>query len=230
MELDGIFLDMYGTITTGDREAVEAVCVDVVRDTGAAISPHELAITWGNQFFGSLDLCNGDDFITLFEIERRTLTDTMKSLGHDVNPDPYCLKLQHYWRNPPLQPEAARFFGELKIPVCIVSNADHEDVVQVVEKNGLAVDHIVTSESARSYKPDRRIFESALELTGWRRDRVIHVGDSLHSDVGGAITMGIRNVWINRTGRIHDIGTHTADHEAASLDGIFSAIGVTPAA
>lgn len=220
MELDGIFLDMYGTITSGDRAAVEAVCVDVVRDTGLDLAPHELAIFWGERFFAFLDKCNGSDFLTLFEIERRTLTDTMHALGVSVNPDPYCLKLQHYWRNPPLQPEAVEFFNSIRYPICIVSNADHEDVVQVVKLHGLRVDHIVTSESARSYKPDKAIFESALQTTGWRRERVIHAGDSLHSDVGGAMAMGIRNVWLNRSHRIHDIGTHTADHEVADLMGL----------
>lgn len=217
MELDGIFLDMYGTLTSGDRDAVESVCVDIVRDTGVAMSAHELSITWGERFFNYLDFCNGDDFKTLMDVERQTLRDTMSQLGVRIDAEPYCIKLQSYWQNPPLQPEVMEFFEKVKYPVCIVSNADHEDVLTVVNRLGLPVEHIVTSESTRSYKPDRRIFEAALELTGWRRDRVLHAGDSLHSDIGGAMIAGIRNVWVNRAHRIHDIGAHTPDHEVANL-------------
>jgi FMN phosphatase YigB (HAD superfamily) len=48
-------------------------------------------------------------------------------------------------------------------------------------------------------------------VTGWRVDRVIHVGDSLHSDVGGARKLGIRTAWVNRAERITDIGTDVPD-------------------
>lgn len=217
MELDGIFLDMYGTLTTGDRDAVEAVCTDIVRDTGVTISAHELSITWGERFFHYLDFCNGENFKSLMDVERETLRDTMIQFGVSIDPEPYCLKLQAYWRDPPLQPEVRQFLDEVKFPICIVSNADHEDAVAVVKRHGLRVDHVVTSESSRSYKPDRRIFETALEVTGWRRERVLHAGDSLHSDIGGAIVAGLKSVWINRARRIHDIGTHTADFECADL-------------
>ncbi|MBX3396110.1 MAG: HAD family hydrolase [Phycisphaerae bacterium] len=222
MELDGIFLDMYGTLTSGDRDAVERVCTEVVRDTGVKLSAHELAIAWGDRFFHFLDFCNGAEFMTLLDVERRTLVDTMAQLGVAMDPEPYCLMLQEYWRSPPLQPDAKAFLESVKFPVCIVSNADHADAEAVVATHGLRVDHIVTSESTRSYKPDRRIFEAALAQTGWRRDRVIHAGDSLHSDVGGAMVAGIRSVWINRSHRIHDIGTHTPDHEFDDLMGLAS--------
>ena len=70
---------------------------------------------------------------------------------------------------------------------------------------------MVSSESARSYKPEPRIFEAALALTGWSADRVVHVGDSLHSDIGGAHAAGLKAAWVNRTCRISDIGTGQPD-------------------
>ena len=225
MELDGVFLDLYGTLTAGDRDAVEAVCADVVRDTGVSISAHELSITWGERFFHFLDFCNGDDFKTLFEVEIKTLTETMAALGVEMDPMPYCRKLQRYWRDPPLHPESKAFLESFRYPVCIVSNADRADAEAVVTNHGLRIDHLITSEDARSYKPDRRIFETALSTTGWRRERVMHVGDSLHSDVGGAIVAEIRSGWLNRAHRIHDIGTHSPDHEFEDLHGLAALVG-----
>ncbi len=220
IELDGVFLDLYGTLTSGDRDAVESVCGDIVRDCGLSLSARELSVTWGERFLNYLDFCNGDDFMPLYDVELKTLRETMTALGVEVDGVPYAMSLQAYWRSPPLQPEAKAFVESFRFPICIVSNADHADAVAVLASHGLAVDHVVTSESTRSYKPDRRIFDAALEETGWRRDRVMHVGDSLHSDVGGAIVAGIRSGWVNRTHRIHDIGTHTPDHEFSDLDGL----------
>ncbi|MBI5762928.1 MAG: HAD-IA family hydrolase [Planctomycetes bacterium] len=227
IELDGIFLDMYGTLTAGDRQAVEAVCETIVRDTGIDLSAHELSITWGERFFHCLDFANGDQFMTLADLERKTLTDTMSALGVKLDPEPYVASLMHYWRNPPLQPDVNEFLGAIRFPICLVSNADRDDAVAALSHNGITLDHVVTSEDARSYKPDREIFEMALGETGWRRDRVIHVGDSLHSDVGGAIIAGIRSGWVNRAHRIHDIGTHTPDFEFADLMGLAALLSPT---
>lgn len=220
MELDGVFIDFYGTLTGGDRAAVEAVCERIVRDTSVPISAYELSVTWGERFFHALDFANGDGFLTLFDVEIKTLRETMRELGREVDAEIYARQLKQYWENPPLQPEVKAFLAAIKYPLCIVSNADRSDIDEALSRNGISVDFIVTSEEARSYKPDRRIFEMALELTGWRRERVFHIGDSLHSDIGGAIIAGIRNGWLNRAHRIHDIGTHQPDHEFADLLGL----------
>ncbi|MFH1418576.1 MAG: HAD family hydrolase [Planctomycetota bacterium] len=218
MELDGVFMDLYGTLTSGDREAVEETCAAIVRDTGAPLTPGELSIVWGERFLRATESCNGDAFETLFELEQRTLVETMDELGLTVDPEPYARMLVAYWRNAPLQREAAEFLSRFEHPIFIVSNADQADAESVLSRHDIRLKGILTSESARSYKPDRRIFEIALEQTGWRRDRVMHVGDSLHSDVGGALAADIRSGWLNRTHRIHDIGIHEPDHEFADLN------------
>ena len=46
------------------------------------------------------------------------------------------------------------------------------------------------------------IFETALKLSGYRRDQVIHVGDSVTSDVKGAKSAGIRPVLVDRKGKL----------------------------
>lgn len=220
LELDGVFLDMYGTLTAGDRQAVESACADIVRDTRVAMSAYELSVTWGERFFHALDFCNGPNFITLADLERKTLIETMAVLGVTVDPEPYVHSLMEYWRNPPLQPDVKQFLAEIRCPICLVSNADHDDAAAALARHNIKLDHLITSEDARSYKPDREIFEMALRVTGWRRDRVIHVGDSLHSDVGGAMVAGLRSGWVNRAHRIHDIGTHEPDYEFEDLIGL----------
>ncbi len=65
-------------------------------------------------------------------------------------------------------------------------------------------------------KPDRRIFELALDRSGCDPSQVVHVGDSLQSDVRGANGIGIRSVWLNRDGAANDTSIKP-DHEICDL-------------
>ena len=49
-------------------------------------------------------------------------------------------------------------------------------------------------------KPDREIFDAAVEHTGVAHARVLHVGDDPHTDVHGAHQAGMQAAWVNRKG------------------------------
>ncbi len=217
MNLDGVFMDMYGTLTTGDRAAVESVCALLVHDFDLKMTAHELSITWGNRFFEAMDATAHTAFETLLAIEARTLKETMHELGITMDPLPYAQRLSEYWRSPPLQPEVPTFLADFPLPICIVSNADTADVAAALTQHDIRLAGVVTSEDTRHYKPDPRIFDIALRTMGWDRNRVLHVGDSLHSDVGGARAASITSVWVNRAHRIHDVGQHEPDHALGDL-------------
>lgn len=57
-------------------------------------------------------------------------------------------------------------------------------------------------------KPDRRIFEMALQRAGIAPECAIHVGDSLEADVGGAKTVGITPVLVDRNNRHAQVNCH----------------------
>ncbi|MDE2786900.1 MAG: HAD family hydrolase [Chloroflexota bacterium] len=65
-------------------------------------------------------------------------------------------------------------------------------------------------------KPDPRIFELALGKCGCDPTQVVHVGDSLQSDIVGANGCGIRSVWLNADGVANNSGV-TPDHEIGDL-------------
>jgi putative hydrolase of the HAD superfamily len=62
-------------------------------------------------------------------------------------------------------------------------------------------DFIAASARIGFEKPDRRIFEWALEQAAVPPASVIHVGDHLDADVEGALAVGIGGVLIDRAGR-----------------------------
>jgi 2-haloacid dehalogenase/putative hydrolase of the HAD superfamily len=87
--------------------------------------------------------------------------------------------------------------------VCLVSDIDRADLVVALAHHGLAdrFTAIVTSEDARAYKPRPEPFTTALDALGLAPHEVAHVGDSLTRDVGGAASLGIPAIWVNRAGR-----------------------------
>ena len=84
---DALFIDFYGTITSGDRRAVEEVSWRVVADLHLSLSAERFAIEWGKEFFAATDRRNHERFGTLFEIECDSLCATVAGLGvHDFDP------------------------------------------------------------------------------------------------------------------------------------------------
>lgn len=59
---------------------------------------------------------------------------------------------------------------------------------------------IISSEIAKACKPNRLIFEKALEISGVKPDEAIHIGDSITSDVEPAKEIGITPIYISRKG------------------------------
>ncbi len=215
--VDAIFIDFYGTVSSGDREIVEQVCSRVVEDLDLPMSASEFAIEWGEHFFAMLDLSNRSGFRTLHECELVSLGLMFQSRDRQVDPAPYVADLEAYWAAPPLYDDALEFLAGASLPICCVSNADTAPLHQAIEKHGLKFDAVVSSEDAKCYKPGAGIFDRALDALNVSADRVVHVGDSLHSDIDGAQQRGIQAVWLNRQSRIHDIGIASPDHTISLL-------------
>lgn len=213
----GIFLDFYGTVASGDVQAVEAVCQEVIDDYGLAAEAPQLAVQWGLRYFKAIEAAGCGTFQCLKQIEADTLVETLEPLTGRIGVDKYIRHFNNYLARPTVYEEVGEVLAALSVPICIVSNADEHELQAALDHHGLGFDFVVSSEFSRSYKPDARIFETALQLTGWSPEAVVHVGDSLHSDVGGAQRVGLKTAWINRTCRISDIGTAQPDYTWSDL-------------
>jgi putative hydrolase of the HAD superfamily len=66
------------------------------------------------------------------------------------------------------------------------------------------VDGVVTSAEAGAAKPDRRLFDAALERVRCPTERALYVGDSPAADVGGARAAGLHAVLLRRHGERPD--------------------------
>jgi len=80
----------------------------------------------------------------------------------------------------------------------VITNGPEFSQIPKIERVNLAdyVDHIIIGGQEPEEKPARSIFDKALGLANCEAHEVIHVGDSLASDIAGALNSGITSVWI----------------------------------
>ena len=109
--------------------------------------------------------------------------------------------LFEHWQSPPAFEDSGDFLARCPVPVYIVSNIDRVDISAAIRRHNFSAAGVFTSEDAKSYKPRPELFRLALAETGLAPGEVIHIGDSLSSDVGGAAPLGISALWLNLNSR-----------------------------
>ncbi len=214
---EALFIDFYGTIAAGDSEAVEAACERIVNELPVPITARDFAVRWGKRFFKTVEHSNHESFQTLSRCVLVSLEDSLREFAGEVDGTRFLDGLEAYWRAPTLHDDVLDLLAGIDLPVCCVSNADSKHLCAAMELHGLRLDCVVASQDVRCYKPDPGIFKHALKTMGVDPARTLHVGDSLHSDVGGAARLGIKTAWLCRKRRTHDIGTTKPDFTIAKL-------------
>lgn len=82
----------------------------------------------------------------------------------------------------------------------------------------------VFSDEVRARKPDRRMFETALEALRLPPETVVHIGDDVAADVEGARAAGLRAVWFN-TGLWPGAKADRADAEIRDHEELLDVLG-----
>ncbi len=86
------------------------------------------------------------------------------------------------------------------LALAVVSNGSERELAHVMGRCGLdwdLFDAVVGADTFSSDKPDRRIFEGALERLGVSAAEAVFVGDKPETD-GGAANVGMRFIWLDR--------------------------------
>ena len=122
-------------------------------------------------------------------------------------------------------PESVAVLRRLKalgLKLYVVSNWDIL-LAEVLEALGWMqyFEGIVASALLGVEKPDPRIFEEALRISGVRRERVIHVGNDPVADIRGAVAAGIDTVLVDREG---DIDAPEATFVIPDLNGLLEIV------
>ena len=211
------FLDFYGTVVHEDGEVVKKIS-QLIYETGKAESPSEVDSFWLKDFQNLFNNSYGNRFETQRVLEKKSIKHTLEKFASNENIDRLSNYMFEHWVKPPIFEESKKFFEVSPLPIYIVSNIDTNDILRAVEFHQLSPSGVFTSEDAKAYKPRKELFELALNTTGLRADEVIHIGDSLSSDVKGASSVGIKAIWLNRFNKENLCGVDSITDLLEALD------------
>ena len=215
--IKAFFLDFYGTVVHEDGEVVKKIS-QLIYETGKAESPSEVDSFWWKDFQNLFNNSYGNTFETQRALEKKSIKQTLEKFASNENIDKLSNYMFEHWVKPPIFEESKKFFEISPLPIYIVSNIDANDVLRAIEFHQLSPSGIFTSEDAKAYKPRKELFELALNTTGLHADAVIHIGDSLSSDVKGASSVGIKAIWLNRFNKENSCGVDSITKLLEALD------------
>ena len=199
-KIKALFVDFYGTIVHEDGEVIKKI-TDIIQKTGVAEDKSEIDSFWWKDFQTMFQNSYGDTFETQRALEEKSLEHTLAKFQSTADAKELSNLMFEHWVKPPIFEDSKEFFEKSLLPIYIVSNIDTDDINRAIEYHNLKPAGIFTSEDARAYKPRKELFELALKKTGLLPEEVIHIGDSLSSDVKGASALGIHTLWLNRFGK-----------------------------
>lgn len=196
--IKAVFLDFYGTVVHEDGEVIKKI-TKIIMETGSVDGGNKIGAFWWNEFQTMFLNAYGEAFETQRALEYKSLEKTLREFNSNANPAELSEMMFAHWIKPPIFDESKEFFKSCPVPIYIVSNIDTADIVGALEYHALKPAGVFTSEDARSYKPRKELFQLALQETGLKSNEVVHIGDSLSSDVKGAGALGINTIWVNRS-------------------------------
>jgi 2-haloacid dehalogenase/putative hydrolase of the HAD superfamily len=198
---DALLLDFYGTLVAEDDAQIAAIAARIAGASPDRPTVRQVSSRWSELFARGCAGAHGASFRRQREIDLSSLAELLAELRAPLDPVELSAPLFAYWARPTPMHGASEFLRALRRPVCIVSNIDDTDLDSALDSLGWRFERVVTSEQCRAYKPRGEMFAAALARLGCAAERVLHVGDSIGSDLRGASAAGIASAWVNPTGR-----------------------------
>lgn len=217
-----ILFDAYGTLlSTGDgsvRAAGEILSLNRRTD----IDPAAFYGRWKKLHRQHIN--NRDTFLTEEEVFRQDLCVLYREYGltRDACQD-VKLMLNTLGRRTAF-PETGEVLRKMTKDyiTAIASTTDTTPLLLDLERNGLEIPFLFTSESLKAYKPEKLFYEKILHSLKVSSAEALFVGDSLTDDVLGPQSVGIKACWVNRKGA--EAGEVRPDFEVRELGGIFQVL------
>lgn len=215
--IKAIFLDYTGTITKETGPDMEEMLMRCYKNSDAK-TPEAMLGFWWKKLKELEERSCGEDFLTEDEIVDKILEAAVKELNLKENLAELHRLCQRFWMYAPIFEDAEEFFKKCPLPIYVLTNDGVSYIEEAMRHKNLKPAGIVSGEMVRAYKPHREMFEKALEMSGCKPEEVVHIGDSLISDVKGAKEAGIRPILLDRKGRGKEDGVTVVRSLREALD------------
>ena len=131
---------------------------------------------------------------------REVLTESMRRLGAPTGSEYGLAESLPGWRAFPEVHGSLRELRRRGWKLAILSNTDDDFIAASQVHIDVPFDEVVVAQEIGSYKPAHRHWEEFFARTRAPREGHVHVAASLFHDIAPANELGLRSVWINRTG------------------------------
>ncbi|TLZ84209.1 MAG: HAD family hydrolase [Methanobacteriota archaeon] len=197
-DLGGTLVDLRG-IVTSMASRLQAIHVR---------GPIPLALLWATKTAARLPAATGPKFRSEREIATNVLAELLRDRNREKALEEATRLVREAWdgyvQRCALHPDVSvAWLRALRSKVAglgIVTDGDTEAVAGVLAHTNLkgAFDSITISEEVRTYKPDPRMYRTAMESLGSKPAESLFVSDAA-LDLQGAIQVGMHAAWIQRT-------------------------------
>lgn len=160
------------------------------------------------------------------EILRASLKRSMERYGLeycDEHGDLLVAAVPTFGPFPDVPPVLERLRRHCKL--VIISNTEDDLIAHNLDKLGVPIDHVITAEQARGYKPSLDVFRFTFEKIGADPSEVVHIAQGFEYDIIPAYHLGLRKIWINRRGIEGDPAYGPYD-EIPDLRGVPALLGI----
>ena len=199
-----VLFDMTGTLHPQHqfRRGVELAATEISPNL-SSVSASEIVAAFGPAFRDELMKRVEVPFYLMADLYHQTLSAALTTVGANATEKLVLDSVESLRRNLAAsigpQEGAAEVLSVLRaagLTTGIVSVNDEADLKSWIEACGFEahVDFALSSEAARSCKPDQGIFTQAVALAECDADEIVFVGDSREMDIRGANRAGMRSV------------------------------------
>ncbi|WP_270181493.1 haloacid dehalogenase type II [Alkalihalobacillus sp. CinArs1] len=187
--------DAYGTLF--DVFSVIEKCEELFPSNGEAISQtwrkKQLEYSYLRQMMGK--------YRPFSEVTRDALRYAVAEAGQELTHQNEQALLDAY-KELHVYEEVAEVLKELKAhnaTIAIFSNGSHDMLDPLVEQSPLSeyIDHIISADDVKQYKPTPASYTHVIDSLGIKRDDVLFMSSN-GWDISGAANFGFHTAWINR--------------------------------
>ena len=210
VEIKAVIFDMYQTLVQDPADQWRISFKTIVDEQGLDFTPDELWRHWQESEgrFRRRRIDPALPFQTYFDAWAGGFRSAFDAMGLppdslDTRADAATRRFfDDLSRREPF-PETAPALRELRqgYRIAVLSNADDGYLLPNLELLGVEFDAVLSSEMARSYKPQPELFREMLRRLSLPPEAAVYVGDRHYEDVFGASRVGINAVWLDRGGR-----------------------------
>jgi 2-haloacid dehalogenase/putative hydrolase of the HAD superfamily len=201
MPIKALLADFYGTLVRENEGLVRDLARRICEASPLAANPGDVANYWWETNSSLYRQHSGPDWLSLAQIDKEALDEVVERFEAHISVQEMLDEIVQSWQKPDVFSDTRVFMSRLPLPLCVVANGDRDTLAGALAFGQLEVQAAVTSEDARSYKPDLGIFFHALKIMGIKADEALFIGDSIYYDIQPAQKAGMYTAWVNRTGR-----------------------------